>query len=346
LRGLDSIEDDTAVAGDVRIKELSVFAQHIQNQGWTLSGYGRNANEILLLEHFDKVIDLYVQLKPAYRSVITEVTNEMSKGMIECISNNYAMDTVDQYDTYCHYVAGLVGIGLTKIFAASGLEKDATKLMGAEMERLANSMGLFLQKVNIIRDYMEDLDEQRVFWPKTIWGKHTSNLADFALPENVNKGVECVKELVLNALRHIPDVFKYLSMIDNPSNFRFCSIPQAMAIATLCECVCNPLLFYSATKPVKIRTGLSCLIVVSAKDIDSTVALFYRFLRDMADKVSASSSSHSSPLDEELLKTIRALLPEYRSTNNNIIIIDNTTASLAAFQVATSVLVTGAILLK
>jgi len=30
-------------------------------------------------------------------------------------------------------------------------------------------MGLFLQKTNIIRDYLEDLDSGRTFWPDEIW---------------------------------------------------------------------------------------------------------------------------------------------------------------------------------
>lgn len=63
---------------------------------------------------------------------------------------------------YCHYVAGLVGIGLSQLFSASKLE-DAE--VGQDTE-LANSMGLFLQKTNIIRDYLEDTQEGRAFWPQ------------------------------------------------------------------------------------------------------------------------------------------------------------------------------------
>ena len=48
------------------------------------------------------------------------------------------VETVDDYDEYCHYVAGLVGLGLSKLFYASGLEDLAS-------DSLSNSMGLFLQ---------------------------------------------------------------------------------------------------------------------------------------------------------------------------------------------------------
>lgn len=65
---------------------------------------------------------------------------------------------------YCHYVAGLVGVGLSRLFSASLLEDPE---VGRDTE-LANSMGLFLQKTNIIRDYLEDQKEGRAFWPEEV----------------------------------------------------------------------------------------------------------------------------------------------------------------------------------
>ena len=41
-------------------------------------------------------------------------------------------------------------------------------------------MGLFLQKTNIIRDYLEDLQANRSFWPKEVWGKYAEKLDFFA----------------------------------------------------------------------------------------------------------------------------------------------------------------------
>merc|ERR1719413_52013 len=49
---------------------------------------------------------------------------------------------------------------------------------------LANSMGLFLQKTNIIRDYLEDYVDGRAFWPQSVWRRHalTGDLGEFARP--------------------------------------------------------------------------------------------------------------------------------------------------------------------
>lgn len=88
---------------------------------------------------------------------------------------------------YCHYVAGLVGIGLSKLFSASGLEAT---VIGQDTD-LANSMGLFLQKTNIIRDYLEDIIDGRVFWPKSVsislflsWVSHVTSSKDRELTAN------------------------------------------------------------------------------------------------------------------------------------------------------------------
>ena len=42
--------------------------------------------------------------------------------------------------------------------------------------------GKFLQKTNIIRDYLEDINEEpapRMFWPKEIWGEYAEKLEAF-----------------------------------------------------------------------------------------------------------------------------------------------------------------------
>lgn len=76
-------------------------------------------------------------------------------------------------------MAGLVGVGLSRLFSASGLEKD---VVGKD-EKLANSMGLFLQKTNIIRDYLEDVEQGRLFWPKEVHDVPTLLLTVFYSPD-------------------------------------------------------------------------------------------------------------------------------------------------------------------
>ena len=144
--------------------------------------------------------------------------------------------TKKDYDLYCHYVAGLVGIGLSHLFSGSGLEDPAV----AESEVTANHMGLFLQKTNIIRDFLEDHEDlneetgdRRVFWPKEIWGKYTDNLADFTFGKNETQAVACLNNMVADALQHLPYCIEYLSSIRDEQNFLFCAIPVSYTHLTL-----------------------------------------------------------------------------------------------------------------
>lgn len=148
--------------------------------------------------------------------------------------------TVSEYDLYCHYVAGLVGEGLTAIWSASG--KEAPWLH--EELGLSNSMGLLLQKTNIIRDFREDAEEQRFFWPREIWAKHGfSELPELYQQGNIERATWVQSEMILDALRHACDALDYLRLLKNQSVFVFCAVPACMALATLALCFMNPEMF-------------------------------------------------------------------------------------------------------
>ena len=160
------------------------------------------------------------------------------------------METIEDYNLYCHYVAGLVGEGLSRLFSAS---KKEVSWLGTQLE-ISNSMGLLLQKTNIIRDYREDTDDKRFFWPKEIWGRKL--YGDFEeMKEMYAPGAELRAQwvqsaMILDAMRHLTDALDYLRLLKNQSVFVFCAIPATMAIATLELCFMNPIMFQ---RNIKIR---------------------------------------------------------------------------------------------
>ena len=161
------------------------------------------------------------------------------------------LDTTSEYDLYCHYVAGLVGEGLSRLFSASKKESPS---IGTQLE-LSNSMGLLLQKTNIIRDFREDVDQKRFFWPRDIWGRKEFGFVDMnemtsSDSETVKRAMWAQSGMILDALRHTTDALDYLRMLKNQSVFVFCAIPAAMAIATLELCFMNPAMFQ---RNIKIR---------------------------------------------------------------------------------------------
>lgn len=164
------------------------------------------------------------------------------------------LEAVADYDLYCHYVAGLVGEGLSRLFSASG--KEASWL-GLQLE-LSNSMGLLLQKTNIIRDYREDVDERRHFWPREIWGKYGFvEMRDMYAPGAEERAQWVQSNMILDALRHATDALDYLRVLKNQSVFVFCAIPATMAIATLELCFMNPAMFQ---RNIKIRKAAAAQV--------------------------------------------------------------------------------------
>eukprot|EP00744_Colponema_vietnamica_P005341 GILI01007835.1.p1 GENE.GILI01007835.1~~GILI01007835.1.p1 ORF type:complete len:417 (+),score=78.65 GILI01007835.1:107-1357(+) len=273
LRALDTIEDDMDIPVADKLANLPVFHTHLQDSEWFVGGIGKG-KERTLLEQFDRVSREYQKLKPAYQEVISDITSKMAEGMCHFLQNN-VQDTKD-YDLYCHYVAGIVGHGLTRIFASSGLEDEHL----ADDLEIANSMGLFLQKGNIIRDYFEDVleDPPRLFWPKDIWGHFGTSIFDFRDRANEAHGRECLNAMICDALRHIPHCIQYLSSLKETTIFQFCAVPQVMTMATFTILYNNYETFHTKQK---IRKGLTCKIMLTCDSLAPTLDMFSELLRQL-----------------------------------------------------------------
>lgn len=227
LRALDTIEDDMQLDNETKETLLQNFHETCGDESFSLDYVGDREVYINLLRNYPRVNRVYNSLSPAYQLVIKEITFEMAQGML--IFANKTVETKADYNDYCHYVAGTVGQGLSRIFVASGLE---SKSYLDKME-LSNDMGLFLQKTNITRDFFEDIDEGRIFWPTEIWENYTKDLRDLKSNATSPKAIACLNKMVENALTHFGDSLTYLEELENEKIFRFCAIPQVMAIGTL-----------------------------------------------------------------------------------------------------------------
>lgn len=261
---------------------LRKFHQYTVTQGWKFDGNGPEEKDRQLLIEYDLVVDEVNRLTPAcvtlskifnqkktiipnnfffnrYKNVIIDITQKMATGMADyahkaATTGSIYLETVAEYDLYCHYVAGLVGEGLSRIFSASDKEAD---WLGQELE-LSNSMGLLLQKTNIIRDYREDTDQHRYFWPREIWGKYGfKEMKEMYRPESAERAQWAQSGMVLDALRHATDALDYLRYLRNQTVFNFCAIPATMAIATLELCFMNPEMLQ---RNIKIRKASAATV--------------------------------------------------------------------------------------
>lgn len=315
LRGLDTIEDDMSIPIENKKQMLLNFHNDIENVDYSIE-CGDKPEYRNLMKNFYKVNRTYKQLHSKYRDVIKNTTHEMAKGMVEFLDKS-SMDTTEEYDSYCHYVAGLVGIGLSQIFTLSGLEfNDLTK-----HENLSNSMGLFLQKTNIIRDIKEDYDEKRYWWPKDIVTKHFScmddifsNRAETGETTITTNHISLLNDMIMNALQYIPDSIEYLSLVKNNSNFKFCAIPQVVAVQTLVTLFHNPNVF---KKTEKLNKTTLAQIFMNVNDMNSILQFYIDAVEKIEKKISdnesldeSSNSKHPHRYVDELDK-IKAFIMKY-----------------------------------
>ncbi|CCD12912.1 unnamed protein product [Trypanosoma congolense IL3000] len=328
LRALDTVEDDMKVPLDVKLRELPLFHTRLRDPKWRLDGVG-TGRERELLQEFPRVSAAFTRLDSAFQDVIVDVCERMAAGMcdfllrgsssgggsgnadvhgeIKCDERgDIAVESRKDYDLYCHYVAGLVGHGLTRLFVRSGLEKAGLE---DDMAR-ANHMGLLLQKTNIIRDFYEDICEEppRVFWPREIWGRFTDDLHNFkGLPRLVNKpngsndagdhdevkqkALDCLNTMVADALEHLPHVIEYLSNLRDSTIFAFCAIPQVMAIATLSLVFDNGDVFHTK---VKLTRGATCAIIYGSTELQSALRLARAYGRQVLHRTRPGAEGHEA----------------------------------------------------
>ncbi|KAG6852766.1 hypothetical protein C0991_009263 [Blastosporella zonata] len=285
LRGLDTIEDDMTIPDNVKQPILRSFHKHTVTPGWKFDGCGPNEKDRQLLVEYDVVVEEVNRLDASYRDVITSIAEKMAAGMADyahkaATTGSIYLDTISEYDLYCHYVAGLVGEGLSGIFSASQKEVGWLK----DQLELSNSMGLLLQKTNIIRDYREDVDEQRYFWPREIWGRKEygfNDMKDLYAPHARERAMWAQSGMVVDALRHAIDALDYLRLLKNQSVFNFCAIPATMAIATLELCFMNPQMF---DHNIKIRKAEAARLIMRSTNPREVAIIFVEYTRKIHAK--------------------------------------------------------------
>lgn len=299
LRALDTIEDDMSLSLEKKEPLLLDFYKHSQDESFSLSGIGDNKDYMVLLENYPKVFRTFNVLQAGSKEIIINITKEMGEGMTEFAKRD--VKTIIDFDLYCHYVAGLVGIGLTQLF----LTYNPKSLSLKNSTVISNSMGLFLQKTNIIRDYHEDLYSDRSFWPEEIWSQHVEQLNDLAKNPKSADSLACLNHMVVDALRHVPDCIEYLSKVEDEKIFRFTAVPQIMAIATLAKLYNNPKVL---TGVVKVRKGLAAKLMMYNVTLNDVFKYFNKGIRTI-EKKNKPGTPYFSETDA-VLKSIKTNIPK------------------------------------
>ncbi|RYP23155.1 hypothetical protein DL765_001240 [Monosporascus sp. GIB2] len=162
LRGLDTIEDDTSMPLETKEPLLRDFKDYLEQDSWTFTGNRPEEKDRQLLVQFDNVIAEFRNLKPVYQAIIKDITDEMGNGMADFARNaafgDAGVNTVEEYDLYCWYVASIVNKGLTHLFIKAKLE-NLELALSCSFEMVLNALG----HASDCLSYLVGLREQSVF---------------------------------------------------------------------------------------------------------------------------------------------------------------------------------------
>ncbi|XP_032619413.1 squalene synthase isoform X1 [Chelonoidis abingdonii] len=279
---------------ETKVPMLHDFHSYLYQPDWRYMESKEKYKQVL--EDFPTISLEFRNLAKVYRDVIADICHKMGAGMAEFLQKK--VESLQEWDKYCHYIVGLVGTGLSRLFSVLELEDP---IIGQDTE-LANSMGIFIEKTIIIRDYLEDQLAGREFWPREVWSRYAKKLSDLAKPENIDVAVQCMNELIINALHHIPNILTYLSRLKTQSVFNFCAIPQVMAIATLAACYNNKQVFRGV---VKIQKGQAVTLKMDATNIQAVKAIMYQYVEEIYRKI--PSTDPSSNKTQQIIVSIQTI---------------------------------------
>lgn len=292
----DTVEDHPDLSHEVRDGLYQSFLD-VMEKGATAEVFSRRFAEIpgkgpehVLAEQLERVIDVFEQLPETMQATCRRWVVEMTRGMqlyshrpeAEDDNGNEAvvLENLPDLERYCYFVAGTVGHLLTGLFVEQ-MESDGnlTAERRTRMRDVAESFGLGLQLVNVIKDQTDDLQRGWSFIPRTLAERHGLAHRELYLEENRRLAHRALEPVFERARAHLDDALEYTLAI--PPDYRnirlFCLLPLWMAVRTLVHAEGNDAMFIP-DEPVKIsRPEVELLIGDAVQNVQDDAALRTRY---------------------------------------------------------------------
>jgi phytoene/squalene synthetase len=165
FRVLDTVEDAKWVSAEDQDKGFELF-DGLFTEGATSEEFEKqllektitgtvSKNEIALIRETPKLLVLLNQVPSEIRNDIESSILSMSRGMKHFTLREWGtfkLRNLHEVNLYCYFVAGLVGEMLTRLLFHS----RSTRVEDAKLQKNSIEFGLFLQKVNILKDQLDD----------------------------------------------------------------------------------------------------------------------------------------------------------------------------------------------
>lgn len=200
-----------------------------------------SSNEKNLIENGHIVLRCFFHLRDTYRKIIDPLIVETSEGMLEfqkrklqSNSETFQLADIKELEEYCYYVAGVVGVMLTKIFC----HKESVKKQKSELEKFQIHFGIALQLINIIKDYQKDILRGWCYIPNSITEEYQIEInAIETLSIKQRQGItNSVMPLIVT---YLDSTLRYIKLLplEERSIRMFCIIPFVLGYRTLSKIV-------------------------------------------------------------------------------------------------------------
>ena len=190
-RLVDTVEDAAWTSTEAQMAAFARFDRALLDSGevGVLKGWsadfpaGLEISEIKLLDDAERLMGDYHRLPPAVAEVMREMVHSMSQGMQHFCrrktDGHLHLNSLTEVNQYCFFVAGLVGELLVKLCARIEPRLPITQSILLK----AHHFGLFLQKVNLLKDQVGDEQVGRYLIP-------SREQVELSSHENANSALE------------------------------------------------------------------------------------------------------------------------------------------------------------
>jgi farnesyl-diphosphate farnesyltransferase len=193
-----------------------------------------------LVSHMERVIEVTDSLG-AERAAIERCIGLMCHGMhhFQQTASLAGLARSSDLDSYCYYVAGVVGEMLTELFCC---HSQAVAAQRAALQELSTSFAQGLQLTNIIKDFWEDRSRGACWFPREVFARHGVELAELSPQRSDARFHEGVRELVAVAHGHLRNALAYALLLPaEETGIRlFCLWAIGLAVLTLRKIAAQP----------------------------------------------------------------------------------------------------------
>ncbi len=287
-RVADTIEDCLGLEADDKDELFSLFIRIIKGNDSPDSLFDRmrgveaSPAELRLVENLSRVMNVFEEQTHSIKLATVRWVSEMANGMrLYCRRAEgrefFSLISLTDLQRYCYFVAGTVGHLITDLFDEAINDPDTTNQLRVNAE----SFGLGLQMVNIVKDVTDDFERGVSFLPRELCLAEGFEPEEMLFDENRAAAKRVARKVISCAQGHLDAALSYtLTIPKEHQQLRlFCLLPLWMAMETLALAVDSDAMFEPNQKVKISREIVGRVIGDCGRDCQNDAALISAYNR-------------------------------------------------------------------